>query len=117
LVRAFPLQKTRNSLQKRLAPDAPCAAPRPPALYYGLGHESQFVFEASEMQRISREAIAEGAGDVDAVVAATVRKLRETYPKCAPAARPGVARGGLRAGIAVCSCAAAGAAAERQRQR
>ena len=70
--------------QQRAASDAPPFVPDRAALVYGLGHESQFVFDAGVMQRISREAIAEGSGDVDATVAATVRKLRETYPKCAP---------------------------------
>ncbi len=53
-----------------------------------MGHDSQYVFDPVVMQRIARQAVAEGAGDADAAVAATVRLLRQEYPKCAPTEAP-----------------------------
>ena len=68
----------------RLAPPPPACAhlsARSPALYFGLGHESQFVFDSAVMQEIARGAVEEGAGDMQAVAAVVERELRRHYPK------------------------------------
>ena len=58
------------------------------ALYFGLGHESQFVFDAEVMREIARGAVEEGAGDMQAIAVVVERELRRHYPKCVRSCAP-----------------------------
>jgi len=51
------------------------------ALYAGVGHDSQFIFTPEEMKAVAGEAIAQGGGDVDKVVALVVDKLKAAHPE------------------------------------
>ena len=62
-----------------LGANTPC--PTPAALYFGLGHESQFVFDPQTMQSIARQAVTAGKGNVTAVTESVVIQLRQHYPR------------------------------------
>ena len=51
------------------------------AMFLGIGHESQYVFDPVKLKGISEKAIAAHAGNVTALKDHVVLQLREAYPQ------------------------------------
>jgi hypothetical protein len=51
------------------------------ALYAGLGHERQYVFQPETMALIARRAVEEGGGNMTVVVRSVEHQLREHYSR------------------------------------
>ena len=52
------------------------------ALYFGLGHESQYVFNPETMKSIGQQAVTSGGGNMTAVAHHVEALLRQHYPRC-----------------------------------
>lgn len=50
-------------------------------MYFGIGHESQYVFTPEGMHAIAKQAIDEGRGDINKTIQIVVSRLKDENPK------------------------------------